>query len=232
MPRKGKRIQEAAALVDRDRFYGLEEAVELIGKLPKPGFDETVELAMHLGIDPRQSDQQVRGTVALPHGTGKAIRVIVFAAGAAADAAREAGADEVGMEELIAKVQGGWTDFDAAIATTEAMREVRKLGRVLGPRGLMPSPKAGTVTDDVASAVREVKAGRVEFKADRTANVHIACGKRSFDSKQLLENLRTAIGAVLQARPAAARGQYLKSCTVSTTMGPGIRLDPRELAKA
>lgn len=232
MPHRGKRYREGAQAIDRTAAYGLEEAVAALRAVTGPKFDETVELAMSLGIDPKQSEQQVRGTLSLPHGTGRRVRVAVFAQGSAADAAREAGADFVGLEDLVAKVQEGWTDFDAAIATTEAMQQVRRLGRVLGPRGLMPTPKAGTVTDDVGPAVREIKAGRVEFKADKTANVHIACGKRSFPAEHIVANLKAAIDAVVRAKPAASRGQYVRSCTVSTTMGPGVRLDARELTKA
>lgn len=232
MPHKGKRYRQAAQAIDRTAMYSLEDAVAALLGGPGPKFDETVDLAMSLGIDPRQADQQVRGTLSLPHGTGRRVRVAVFAAGSAADAAREAGADFVGLEDLVEKVQQGWTDFDAAIATAEAMQQVRRLGRVLGPRGLMPTPKTGTVTDDVGPVVREIKAGRVEFKADKTANIHISCGKRSFPADHVVDNLRVAIDAVIKAKPAAARGQYVRSCTVSTTMGPGVHVDAREPTKA
>lgn len=225
----GKRYRAAAQLVDARREYKLSEAVALLTQLPKAKFDETVELAFKLGVDPKQSDQNVRGTVALPHGTGKKVRVAVFAKGPAAEAAREAGADYVGLEDLVKKCQSeGWTDFDVAIATPEAMQEVRKLGKVLGPKGLMPNPKTGTVTEDVARAVREVKAGRVEFKMDKTANLHVVVGKRSFSAQQIEENARAVITGVMHARPAAARGRFLLSGTLSSTMSPGIRLDLKE----
>lgn len=200
----------------------LKEAVEFIKANPGAKFDETVEVAMHLGVDPTKSDQTVRGTVSLPNGTGKSVRVIVFAAGTAADAAKAAGADEAGYEDLLEKVKGGWTEFDVAISTTDAMKEVRKLGRVLGPRGLMPNPKTGTVTDDVASAVKAAKGGRVEFRMDRTGNVGVVAGKLSFDADKLVENITTILGAVNSERPASAKGIFIRSITISSTMGVGV----------
>ncbi len=225
MATHGKRYNEAAKQVDRKIAYKLDQAVDVLKKLPKTKFDEAVELAFKLGVDPKQSDQMVRGTVALPHGSGKKVRVVVFAKGAAAQAAKEAGADMVGFDDIIKKCQEGWTDFDVAVATPEAMQEVRKLGKVLGPKGLMPNPKTGTVTEDTAKAVKEVKAGRVEFKMDKAANVQVAFGKLSFDAKAIAENARTVISAVLHAKPAAAKGRYVESCTLSSSMSPGLRID-------
>lgn len=227
--RRGKRYQAAAKLIDPKRKYRLVEAVELLKKMPAAKFDETLELDFKLGVDPKQSDQMVRGTVSLPHGSGKKVRVCVFAKGAAAEAARAAGADYVGFEDLLKRCQEGWTDFDVAVATPEAMQEVRKLGKVLGPKGLMPNPKTGTVTEDTARAVRELKAGRVEFKMDKTGNLHVAFGKLSFSPQAIVENARAVISAVLHARPPAARGTFIESCTLSSTMSPGLRLDPAEL---
>jgi len=193
-------------------------------------FDETMEVAFRLGGDPTQSDQAVRGTVSLPHGTGKKVRVLVFAKGPAADAAKEAGAEAVGFEDMIAKVQSGWTDFDVAVATPDAMKEVRKLGKVLGPRGLMPNPKTGTVTDDTAAAVKLCKAGRVEFRMDKNGNVMVPFGKLSFKVEDLVANCRAVIGAVNAAKPPAAKGIYIKRCTVTSTMGPGLHIDLKEVA--
>jgi large subunit ribosomal protein L1 len=216
-------------MVDGKKLYPLKEAVAVLKQFPKAKFDETVELAFNLGVDPKQSDQMVRGTVPLPHGSGKVVRVLVFAKpGAAAEAARAAGAEYVGFEDLIKKCQEGWADFDVAIATPEAMTEVRKLGKVLGPRGLMPNPKTGTVTEDTARAVKEVKAGRVEFKVDKAGNVHVPVGKLSFAPEHIEENARAVIDAVVKARPASVRGQYIRSCTLSATMSPPVRLDLRE----
>jgi large subunit ribosomal protein L1 len=230
MARHGKRYNEAVKQVDSKRQYGLGQAVELLKRLPKAKFDETLELAFKLGVDPKQSDQMVRGTVALPHGSGKKVRVVVFAKGPAAQVAKDAGADLVGFEDLVKKCQEGWTDFDVAIATPEAMQEVRKLGKVLGPKGLMPNPKTGTVTDDTAKAVREVKAGRVEFKMDKAANLHVAFGKLSFAGPAIEENAKAVISAVVHAKPATAKGQYIESCTLSSTMSPGIPIDHREFS--
>ncbi|MGN6384665.1 MAG: 50S ribosomal protein L1, partial [Verrucomicrobiota bacterium] len=211
----------------------LQNAVEILGKFPKAKFNETVEVAFHLGVDPRQSDQMVRGTVPLPHGSGKTVRVLVFARpGAAADAATAAGAEHVGFDDMIKKCTEGWTDFDVAIATPDAMVEVRKLGKVLGPRGLMPNPKTGTVTDDTAKAVKEVKAGRVEFKVDKGGNVAVPVGKRSFTPQQIVENVRAVIDAVIKAKPSSVKGTFVESCTLSATMSPPVRLDSRDLATA
>jgi large subunit ribosomal protein L1 len=228
-----KRYKKALAMVDGAKAYPLKAAAELLTKFPKAKFNETVELAFKLGVDPKQSDQMVRGTVVLPHGSGKTVRVLVFAKpGAAADAAKAAGAEYVGFEEYIKKCQEGWVDFDVAIATPEAMTEVRKLGKVLGPRGLMPNPKTGTVTDDTAKAVKEVKAGRVEFKIDKAGNVHVPIGKASFSPTQIEENARAVVDAVLKARPATLRGTYVQSATLSLTMSPPIRLDLKDLGAA
>jgi len=228
-----KRYRKAAELVDAKKAYPLKAAVEVLASFPKAKFNETIDLAFRLGVDPKQSDQMVRGTVSLPHGSGKVVRVLVFAKpGAAADAAKAAGAEYVGYEDLIKKCQEGWADFDVAVATTEAMAEVRKLGKVLGPRGLMPNPKTGTVTDDTARAVRELKAGRVEFKIDKAGNVHVPIGKASFTPVQIEENARAVIDAVLKARPQSLRGQYIHSCTLSATMSPPVRVDLKELKTA
>src|SRR5580693_4016558 len=201
-----KRFKKALEVVDGKKAYPLKEAVGVLAKFPKAKFNETVDLAFRLGVDPKQSDQMVRGTVPLPHGSGKTVRVLVFAKGNAADAAKTAGAENVGFEDMIAKCQGGWADFDVAIATPEAMIEVRKLGKVLGPRGLMPNPKTGTVTEDTAKAVKEVKAGRVEFKTDKAGNVHVPIGKASFTPAQIADNARVVIEAVAKARPASVKG--------------------------
>lgn len=221
MAKHGKKYRDIKAKAPKAPV-SLEEALAFVKEHAGAKFDETVEVAMRLGVDPKKSDQTVRGTVRLPHGTGKTVRVIVFAAGAQADAARAAGADETGYEELIEKVKGGWTDFDVAIATTDAMKEVRKLGRVLGPRGLMPNPKTGTVSDDVAAAVGAAKGGRVEFRMDRTGNVSVPCGKRSFAAEKLAANVAAIIEALQAERPAGAKGAFIRSCTVSSTMGVGV----------
>jgi large subunit ribosomal protein L1 len=213
--------------VDAQKLYPLKNAVETLGKFPKAKFTESVDLAFKLGVDPKQSDQMVRGTVPLPHGSGKVVRVLVFAKpGSSADAARAAGAEYVGFDDLIKKCNEGWTDFDVAIATPEAMSEVRKLGKALGPRGLMPNPKTGTVTDDTAKAVQEVKAGRVEFKLDKNGNVAVPVGKFSFAESALVENGNAVIEAVVRARPATAKGRYLEAMTLSATMSPGVHIDP------
>ncbi len=226
-----KRYRKASELVDATKVYPLKSAVEVLTKFPKAKFNETIDLAFRLGVDPKQSDQMVRGTVPLPHGSGKTVRVLVFAkSGPAADAARAAGAEYVGYEDMIKKCQEGWADFDVAVATPEAMGEVRKLGKVLGPRGLMPNPKTGTVTDDTAKAVKEVKAGRVEFKIDKAGNVHVPVGKASFNAAQIEENARSVIDAVIKARPASVKGVYVQSCTLSATLSPPVRLDLKEFA--
>src|SRR5271168_729693 len=219
---RSKRYRSCAALVDPAKAYSLTEAVEALKKLPPTKFDQTVTLSFRLGVDPRQSDQMVRGTCPLPHGSGKVVRVLVFATGAAATAAREAGAEYVGFEDLVKKCQEGFQDFDVAIATPAAMSEVRKLGKVLGPRGLMPNPKTGTVTDDTARAVKEVKAGRVEFKLDKNGNVAVPVGKFSFDLAALSENGTAVIEAVVKARPATAKGAFIENVTLSATMLPGM----------
>ncbi len=222
---RSKRYQQAAALVEAGKTFGLEEAVGTVKKFPAPKFDPTVTVSFHLGVDPRKSDQMVRGSVSLPHGTGKNVRVAVFAAGAAADAAKSAGAEHVGFEDLIKKVQEGFTDFDVAIATPEAMTEVRKIARVLGPRGLMPNPKTGTVTDDTAKAVNEVKAGRIDYKLDKNGNIAGAVGRASFDEKALVENARAFIESVVKAKPASAKGNFIRSVTVAAAMCPGVPLE-------
>jgi large subunit ribosomal protein L1 len=226
-----KRYKKALEVVDAKKTYSLKDAVGVMARFPKAKFNETVDLAFRLGVDPKQSDQMVRGTVPLPHGSGKNVRVLVFAkSGAAADAAKAAGAEFVGFEDMIAKCNGGWTDFDVAIATPEAMAEVRKLGKVLGPRGLMPNPKTGTVTEDTAKAIKEVKAGRVEFKVDKAGNVHVAVGKVSFAPAQIEENARAVIDAVAKARPHSLKGSYMHTCTISATMSPPVRVDVKEFA--
>ena len=224
-----KRYKKALEVVDRQKTYPLKSAVEVLTKFPKAKFNETVDLAFRLGVDPKQSDQMVRGTVPLPHGSGKVVRVLVFAkSGPAAEAAKAAGAEYVGFEDMIKKCQEGWADFDVAVATPEAMGEVRKLGKVLGPRGLMPNPKTGTVTDDTARAVKEVKAGRVEFKTDKAGNVHVPIGKVAFTPVQIEENARSVIEAVVRARPHSVKGTYVSSCTLSATMSPPVPLDLKE----
>ncbi len=234
MPNKAsKRYRKGLEQVDSKLTYPLKSAVEVLAKFPKAKFNETVEVAFKLGVDPKQSDQMVRGTVPLPHGSGKTVKVLVFAKnGAAADAAKAAGAEYVGFDDMIKKCVEGWTDFDVAIATPEAMVEVRKLGKVLGPRGLMPNPKTGTVTEDTAKAVKEVKAGRVEFKLDKAGNVHVPIGKASFSPQQIAENARVVIEAVAKARPSSVKGSYLQSCTISATMSPPVRIDVREFLAA
>lgn len=228
-----KRYKQAAEIAHSKDNYLLEEAIETLKNLPATKFDQTVEVAMKLGVDPRQSDQMVRGTVPLPHGSGRSVRVLVFASGeAAAEAAREAGAEYVGFDEYIKKCSDGWVEFDVAIATPEAMVEVRKLGKVLGPRGLMPNPKTGTVTDDTAKAVKEVKAGRVEFKIDKTANLHVPVGKVSFSAEQLKDNISEVIAAVVRAKPNSSKGAFVRSCTLTATMSPGLRLDVKALTQA
>ena len=224
-----KRYKKALTLIDGKKSYPLKSAVDVLTKFPKAKFNETVDLAFRLGVDPKQSDQMVRGTVPLPHGSGKTVRVLVFAkSGPAADAAKNAGAEFVGFDDMIKKCQEGWADFDIAIATPEAMGEVRKLGKVLGPRGLMPNPKTGTVTDDTAKAVKEVKAGRVEFKIDKAGNVHVPVGKVSFNGVQIEENARAVMDAVAKARPSSVKGTYIQSCTISATMSPPVSIDLKE----
>jgi large subunit ribosomal protein L1 len=222
---RSKRYVKAAALVEAGKSYSLTDAVSTVKKFPAPKFDATVTLSFRLGVDPRKSDQMVRGSVSLPHGTGKNVRVAVFAQGSAAEAATAAGAEHVGFEDLIAKVQGGFTDFDVAIATPDAMTEVRKIARVLGPRGLMPNPKTGTVTDDVAKAIKEVKAGRIDYKLDKNGNVSGAVGKASFSPEQLVENAQAFVDSVVRAKPASAKGNYIQNVTLAATMLPGVPLE-------
>jgi large subunit ribosomal protein L1 len=226
MNKRSKRYRAAAQLVDRSKTYPLNDAVATLKKFPATKFDQTVTLAFRLSVDPKQSDQMVRGTCALPHGSGKQVRVLVFGEGKAAQDAKDAGAEYVGFKDLIQKCQEGFSDFDVAIATPAAMAEVRKLGKVLGPRGLMPNPRTGTVTDDTAKTVREVKAGRVEFKLDKNGNVAVAVGKFSFEENTLVENGKAVIEALVRARPATAKGRYLETVTISATMSPGVHVDP------
>ena len=227
MIKHGKKYADAAKKAPQGPV-SVAEAIAFVKANPGAKFDESVELGMRMGCDPRKSDQMIRGTVSLPHGTGKDVRVVVFAGGTAADAAREAGAMEVGTDELLEKIKGGWTDFDVAIATPEAMTAVRKLARVLGPRGLMPNPKTGTVTDDTAAAVRAQKAGKVEFRMDRQGNVCVLVGKRSFDAEKLVDNVNALLDAIRAVRPAALKGQLFKKISVSSTMGVPVRLDIRD----
>jgi large subunit ribosomal protein L1 len=229
--KRSKRYRAAAELVDAKKKYSLGDAVKVLKTLPVTKFDQTVTLSFKLGVDPKQSDQMVRGTCPLPHGSGKSVRVLVFASGVAAEAAKEAGAEYVGYEDLLKKVQGGFQDFDVAVATPAAMAEVRKLGKVLGPRGLMPNPKTGTVTDDTAGAVKAVKAGRVEFKLDKNANVAVPVGKFSFGPEALLENGAAVIDAVVKARPATAKGFFVEAITLAATMSPGLAVDPTPFLK-
>ena len=226
----GKKYVKAASKVDRETLYTIEGALKFLKDNPTTKFDATAEIAFRLGVDPTKSDQAVRGTVTLPNGTGKTVRVLVFANGPAADAARAAGADLVGYEDMIAKVAGGFTEFDVAVATPDAMKEVRKLGKVLGPRGLMPNPKTGTVSEDTAAAVKACKAGRVEFRMDRNGNVMVPFGKMSFEVAALQGNCKAIIDGLNAARPAATKGIFIKRATITSTMGPGLRLDPRETA--
>ncbi|MBS0623383.1 MAG: 50S ribosomal protein L1 [Verrucomicrobia bacterium] len=229
MGHKSKRVREIAKFVEPGKAYTLDEAVEILKKCPSVKFDQTVDLSLKIGVDPKKSDQLVRGTVSLPNGTGKSLRVLVFATGDKIQEALQAGAEYAGGLELVEKVKGGWTDFDAVITTPDMMREVGKLGKVLGPRGLMPTPKAGTVTADIATAVREVKAGKIEFKLDRNAVCNSGIGKLFFTKEALIENIRVLLHALFRAKPAAAKGQYFLSVTLSSTMGPGLKIDSREL---
>jgi large subunit ribosomal protein L1 len=226
MAKHGKKYRAAKAEAPAEAVAP-DAAIDFLKKHKVARFDETLELGMRMGVDPKKSENAIRGSVALPHGTGRSVTVAVFAAGPAAEAAREAGADHVGTDELIEKVKEGWTQFDVAIATPEAMKEVRKLGRVLGPRGLMPNPKTGTVTDDTAAAVKAAKAGRVEFRMDRQGNINVPFGKLSFSAEQLAENAEAIVAAVRAERPASARGEYIKAFTMSSTMGPGVRVNMR-----
>jgi len=230
MPKHGKNYLEALKLVDRNKLYSPEEAIELAKKTSYTKFDATVEVHIRLGVDPRRADQLVRGVALLPHGLGKRVRILVFAEGEAAKIAEQAGADYVGGDELIKKIQDGWLDFDVALAVPQMMGKVGRLGRILGPRGLMPNPKAGTIVppDDLPRLIKEARQGRVEFRVDKTANLHVPIGKVSFPTEKLLENMAALIEAVKKARPAAAKGQYIKKITVTTSMGPGIKVDPTQ----
>ena len=224
----GKKYRAAAAQVDNDRLYSVDEAVELAKKVAYAKFDETVEVDMTLGVDPRKADQMVRGTLVLPHGLGKSKRIVVIASSDKMNEAKEAGADEVGGDDIVERIKGGWLDFDALIATPDMMKSVGQLGKILGPRGLMPNPKTGTVTFEVGRAVRETKAGKVEFRVDKTGVIHAPVGKVSFDKERLVENARALIDAVVRAKPSAAKGKYVRNATISSTMGPGIRLNTAE----
>ena len=230
MPTLTKREKAAGAVYDREKAHGVEEAIGILEKLPRAKFDETVDLSLRLGVDPKHADQMVRGAVVLPHGIGKTVRVMVFAKGEKDKEAREAGADVVGAEDLVERVQGGWLEFDSAIATPDLMGQVGRLGKVLGPRGLMPNPKLGTVTFDVTRAVREAKAGKVEFRVDKAGNVHVPVGKRSFNQTQLSANALALLEAIIRAKPSASKGQYLRTVTVSSTMGPAIKVDVQKVA--
>ena len=228
--KKGKRYVESAKLVDRTNLYDVEEAVSIIKKTANAKFDETIEAHIKLGVDGRHADQQVRGAVVLPHGTGKKVRVLVFAKGDKVEEAQAAGADFVGGQELVPKIQNeGWLDFDVVVATPDMMGVVGRLGRVLGPKGLIPNPKAGTVTMDVTKAVNDIKAGKIEYRLDKTNIIHVPVGKASFTEEQLADNFHTLMGAIVKAKPAAAKGQYLRSVTITSTMGPGIKLNPVKL---
>jgi large subunit ribosomal protein L1 len=223
--KRGKKYREASGMVDRSKAYLLDESLQLLHQLPTAKFDETVECAVRLGVDPRHADQMVRSTVVLPHGIGKKIRVLVFAKGEHETMAREAGADYIGAEDLVEKIQGGWLEFDVAIATPDMMKIVGRLGKILGSRGLMPNPKSGTVTFAVADAVRDSKAGKIEFRVDKAGNLHVPVGKKTFSDLQLKENIMTFIDAVNRSKPSTAKGTYFKSITISSTMGPGIKID-------
>ena len=230
MPNRGKNYQSSAKLIDRSKLYEPAEAIKLIGEVAKAKFDETVEAHIRLGVDPRRSDQQVRGAVVLPYGTGKTKRVLVFAKGEKAHEAEEAGADYVGADDLAEKIKGGWMDFDITVATPDMMSTVGKLGKILGPRGLMPNPKTGTVTFDVAKAIAEIKAGKVEYRVDKTGIVHVPIGKASFGEEKLMANLAVLMDAIVKARPAAAKGAYLKSVSIAATMSPGVFISPQSAA--
>ncbi len=228
----GKKYKAVAALVDRAKLYGVEEAIGLAKKTARTKFDETVDLALRLGVDPKQADQMVRGTVVLPHGTGKKVKILVFAKGEKDKEARDAGADYVGADDMADKIQKeGWTDFDTVVATPDMMGTVGKLGKVLGPRGLMPNPKTGTVTMDLAKAIKDIRAGKVEYRVEKAGIVHVPVGKASFDENKLVENAKSVLESVMKAKPASSKGKYLKSATVSTTMGPGVKMDPALIEK-
>lgn len=229
MPKRGKKYREAAQLIDQEQQYNAEEAIELAKKTSIVNFDATVEVAFRLGIDPRKNDQQIRGAIVLPNGTGKSQRVLVFAKGEKAQEAEAAGADYVGEEDLVNRVQQGWFDFDAVVATPDMMAQVGKLGRTLGPKGLMPNPKTGTVTMDVTKAVEEIKAGKVEYRVDKSGNIHAPIGKVSFDTASLVENFNTVADTLQKAKPAAAKGTYMRGVAVTTSMGPGVKVSTSSL---
>jgi len=226
MPKKGKKYLEKKALIDRKKRYNLDEGLELLGQISYANFDESVDVAFRLGVDPRHSDQMVRGTVVLPHGTGKSVKVLVFAKGEKEKEATEAGADFVGAEDMIEKIKGGWLEFDKAIATPDMMGAVSKIGRILGPRGLMPNPKVGTVTFDIGKTVKEVKGGKVEFRTEKTGIVHTTIGKKSFGKDKLRENFLALLDKLIKMKPASSKGAYLKGIALSTTMSPGVKIDP------
>ncbi|WP_077623952.1 50S ribosomal protein L1 [Sediminibacillus massiliensis] len=231
MAKKTKKQQEAVKLVDRTKAYDVKEAVELVKQTAKANFDETVEAAFRLGVDPKKADQQIRGAMVLPHGTGKTQRVLVFAKGDKAKEAENAGADFVGEQDLISKINQGWFDFDVVVATPDMMAEVGKLGRVLGPKGLMPNPKTGTVTFEVEKAIQEIKAGKVEYRVDKSSNVHVPIGKVSFDDTKLVENFEAITDALVKAKPQASKGIYMRNASIASTMGPGVKVDVSELAR-
>ena len=230
MSKAGKNYTKAAAARDGAKLYRLDEAVPLVQKIAFAKFDETVEISMRLGVDPKHADQMVRGTIVLPNGLGKSKRVVAIASGEKVKEARDAGADEVGGEEIVEKIAGGWMEFDAVVATPDLMRSVGKLGKILGPRNLMPNPKTGTVTFDVGKAIKEIKAGKVEFRVDKTGVIHAPCGKVRFDEKSLLENAKALIDAIIRAKPASSKGKYVRSISISSTMGPGIWVDDTSVA--
>lgn len=225
LKKRGKKYEDAIELIDRTKTYDLSEAVELVKKTATANFDETVELAFRLGVDPKQADQNIRGAVVLPHGTGKTQRVLVFAKGEKIKEAEEAGADYIGDEDIVAKINDGWFEFDVIVATPDMMGEVGKLGRVLGPKGLMPNPKTGTVTFEVEQAVSDIKAGKVEYRVDKAANLHVAVGKVSFEDEQLIENLETMINTIVSVKPQSSKGKYIRNVAIASTMGPGIKID-------
>ncbi|MEI3607898.1 50S ribosomal protein L1 [Pseudogracilibacillus sp. SE30717A] len=231
MKKRGKKYQEAAKLVDRNKTYGIEEAVSLLKEASKANFDETVEVAFRLGVDPKKADENIRGAVVLPHGTGKTQRVLVFAKGEKIKEAEAAGADYIGDQDIISKINNGWFDFDVIVATPDMMAEVGKLGRVLGPKGLMPNPKTGTVTFDVEKAVNDIKAGKVEYRVDKSSNLHVPIGKISFDNEKLIENFATIVETIVKVKPQSSKGTYLKNVAVTSTMGPGIKVDASVYAR-
>lgn len=231
MAKKSKRFQEALNKVDRHKLYDPEEAINLVKETATANFDESIELSVKLGVNPKHADQQVRGAVVLPHGTGKSVKVLVFAKGEKEEEAKAAGADYVGGKDYAEKIEQGWLDFDVAVATPDMMSVVGKLGRILGPKGLMPNPKSGTVTFDLEKAVKDIKAGKVEYRVDKYGIVHVPIGKKSFDNEKLLENFKTIMEALIKARPAAAKGQYVRSVVVSSSMGPGIKINPQKVVE-